>query len=185
MRRSYQQHWSGHSPLPSLERSSQWRQHCWPDYCGSAAAGDTPPDQWRLLHEEVSCTNHQNVDFMMTFSYTLSAATLVILSYNIYLFLLSLALTIAEPRVSINISAALSLSWILRKGNRKKVISFIYLTNVNGNRQVKFLTQHSGGGWRSCPQPCERFLVLTKPPHMYHDLWQWKRKVLNLSAIIF
>lgn len=32
------------------------------------------------------------------------------------------------------------------------------------------LTQHSGGGWKYCLQPCEKPRVPVRPPHMYHDL---------------
>lgn len=52
---SYQQRWSGHFQQPSWVGSSLRHQHCWPERCGSAAAGDTLHGQWRLLHVVGSC----------------------------------------------------------------------------------------------------------------------------------
>lgn len=55
---SYQQRWSGHFQQPSWVGSSLRHQHCWPERCGSAAAGDTLHGQWRLLHVVGSCKNN-------------------------------------------------------------------------------------------------------------------------------
>lgn len=108
---SYQQHWSGHSEQPSSVGFFLQHQHCWPERCGSAAAEDTPRGRWRLPHGGGSCKSKTKVikSFQPNIRFSQYFWTLT------YLFLLSLALTMAGPRVSISISAAPSLSCILHR----------------------------------------------------------------------
>lgn len=58
VKRSYQRRWSGHFQQPSSVGFSLRHQHCWPESCGSATAGDTPHGRWRLLHVVGSCKNN-------------------------------------------------------------------------------------------------------------------------------
>lgn len=72
----------------------------------------------------------------------------------IYLFLLSLALTMAGPRVSISISAAPSLSWILKKEERSTITSsvggYVFVcTDQKRRRRLKSLHSAVEGAERA------------------------------------
>lgn len=113
---AYQLHWFGRFQQPSWVGSSLWHPRCWREHCGSTTAADTRHGQWRLRHAEESWTQNKRHKSGFQKTDQLGRFSLHLLSHDrFHLFLLSLALTMAGPMVSISISAAPSLSRILRR----------------------------------------------------------------------
>lgn len=117
LRSPYRQRWSGRSLRPSSVGFSPQRPRCPPGRCGSAAAADTPRGQWKRPRAEASCRNHtaRHISNRLK-SARIGVFSIILFRLMSHLSLPSLALTISGPSVSISISAAPSLSWILQRG---------------------------------------------------------------------